>query len=65
MITFSKKLGICFIILFLSLLSTGCKKQNNKITISERSEYKRFINENQLEQKAEYLLSKDNKNEKQ
>lgn len=63
MITFKKKSGICFIILLLSLSSTGCQKQNNQITIGPRSEYNRFIKQNNLEQKAEYVLSKGKSNE--
>lgn len=64
MVVFNKKIGICLIILLVSLLSTGCMKKDNKITIGQRSEYNRFINENHLEQKAEYVLSKGYKNDK-
>ena len=64
MVVFNKKISICLIVLFISVLGAGCKKQPDKNFIGQRSEYNRFIKENHLEQKADYVLSKGSKNDK-
>lgn len=59
MVIFSKKLSICFIILLISFISLGCTKSSDKSFIKAESKYDKFLEKNQLQDKADYVLNKD------